>query len=365
MDKLRRLLASLSKTELRYLRAFMEALYGKGDDNKSVQVIDLWQSNPVISAEEACKTIYGTPVSAAFKMLVGRICDRVLEIYMLDIVVSKFENPADFEKQVLLRDLTFVYSLRARRLYEDAEELLHRIVRQAAAFDYFDIQSQALIILQSYAHPKVYAALSAQIRETIQKHEVEWRVFALYNEWRHYSSSAVTGISAKDTQVLATLVAQAEELLATCTTVRGQYFCLQMKDTLCQLYDDSAGSQEVLTTLYTLVETYSFLQTRERKGILMRRISELALRQSTFEVAYRRGLEAIPLHAEGSYNAIIAHISLAYSTFFTHRFEEVKQLCHKLIPACTTPKMARWGSVLQYLRACVAFLEGDFRTAHK
>ena len=90
MDRIRQLYHIFSKTEIRYLKQYLDAFHAKGA-NKSLELIEVLEKNPDITNREMAEKLYGNPKSKAFSMLKSRLYERMLET--LTLSVNFHNNP--------------------------------------------------------------------------------------------------------------------------------------------------------------------------------------------------------------------------------------------------------------------------------
>jgi hypothetical protein len=84
MDRLKSLYFSLSPSEKKSVRNYLEAFHQKGE-NKSLEFLKLLDHHPDINHESASQKLYDDPRSKAFIMMKSRLSDRLTEFLTMSV----------------------------------------------------------------------------------------------------------------------------------------------------------------------------------------------------------------------------------------------------------------------------------------
>jgi hypothetical protein len=117
MDRIRQLLQSFSKSEVKALKTYLSAFHTKGE-NKQLELINLIEKSPEITQESAARKLYDDPKSKAFIMMKARLYEKMLELISLSVFTEGKRN----DGEVLLKS----NPVEIRKLLLAGQELVRR-----------------------------------------------------------------------------------------------------------------------------------------------------------------------------------------------------------------------------------------------
>lgn len=367
MDRLRKLYHSLSKTEIRYLKSYLEAFHSKGE-NKALRLVELLESKEEVSQDEASRLLYGNPKSKAMLMLRSRLLERMLDVLTLSI--NLHGNPIYKEDPPLLETVQIfkMYSqamlLRRRGLGELAQELLEKIAKQAELQGIPEGKLLALLQMRnlSSSAQDVGWKLKIEIEEAIDQYKQDILAAGYFDEFRVIYSGK-TSSDPEKINFLKESTQQLEKELEKTYSVRAHYYYLDMMVSLHSLQLEVDSCRNVLQEQVDLVASQPGLKTSTRQGIPMLRLARLELMYGDFEAAYVASEQARRTFNSKRNNYLSASAYYLFSSIYTDRIKEVFEALQSLPPLMARKKNFPSTPIIQYLFSCAWFIMGDFKRA--
>ncbi|MEL7339412.1 MAG: hypothetical protein AAGM67_02920, partial [Bacteroidota bacterium] len=369
----KKIYASFSKTEVRYLKNYLTAFHNKGR-NKSLELIELIEKYPDWDQAKLSQHLYGDPQSKAFLMMRKRLLEKMIETLSLSI---NFHNnptfkgdPPAYESIAILKDYMYALFLRRRGLEKLAVELLERCVQKAEQFAMPEYKMLALASLRSvvtkqkeldeYLHPELEQSLTA--------YENDLFAGGIDKTFRLMTDQHPV-FDAERIQYLEEQTALLEAKLAEQDSPRARYFYLNLKLQLANGKEDYQLSTEIYQALIHHIETNKGLKSRNRLGIPYLRLASIELYQEHFHKGLEAAEEALKLFPPRKYNYLQASICKLFACCYLGLFEEAEACINSLAYFIETPPKRHLRPVLlaldwiHYFRSCLAFFRGEYRLA--
>ncbi len=367
MERLRKLYHSLSKTEVRYLKSYLEAFHSKGE-NKALKLVELLECKEEISQDEASRMLYGNPKSKAMIMLRSRLLERILDVLTLSINLHGNpiykEDPPLVEVVQIFKMYSQAMLLRRRGLNELAEELLEKIDKQSELQGIPEGKILALVQLRnmSSSPQAVGWKLKSEIEEAIAQYQRDIIAAGYFDEFRVLYSSKTSSDPEKVT-FLRKATAELESLLESKYSVRTHYYYLDMLVSLHSLLREVDVCRNVLQEQVDLVASQPGLKTSTRQGIPMIRLARLELMLGNFEAAFQAAERAKWTFNPRRNNYLSATVYYLFASIYTDRIKEVFEDLQSLPPLLERKKNFPSTPIIQYLFSCAWFTMGDFKRA--
>ncbi|MEL7535002.1 MAG: hypothetical protein AAFN10_27110 [Bacteroidota bacterium] len=373
MDRVKKIFASLSKTEIRYLKNYLTAFHNKGS-NKSLELIELIEKHPHWDQAQFSQKLYGDPQSKAFLMMRKRLLEKMMETLSLSI---NFHNnptfkgdPPAYESIAILKDYMYALFLRRRGLEKLAVELLQRCVQKADKFAMPEYKMLALASLRSVAsdQAELDQNIHPQLERALAQYENDLLAGGIDKTFRLMTDQHPV-FDEKRIQYLEEQTAFLEEKLQEIDSPRARYFFINLKLQLANGKEDYETSKAVYQELITHIENNKGLKSRNRLGIPYLRLSSIELYQENFAGGLVAAEEALKLFPARKYNYLQAAICKLFACCYLGKFEEAENCIESLAYFIETPAKRHLRPVLlaldwiHYFRSCLAFFGQDYRRA--
>ncbi|MEL6627344.1 MAG: hypothetical protein AAFO96_20325 [Bacteroidota bacterium] len=369
MDRIRQLYQVFSKTEVRYLKQYLDAFHAKGA-NKSLELIEILDKNPEITNKEMAERLYGNPKSKAFSMLKSRLYERMLET--LTLSVNFQNNPAlkedstAYESVSLSKMNTYGIMLNKRGLKNQSREMFEKIIKDADQTVLPEFNLSALISLRNLSNSfeEVEKNINPKIALAFEQYKIDamgvgmMRTFILHRgETNHPVSESLARLK-KDIKIL-------EDSLAKTYSPRADYYRLQLYYSFYAFSKDMPSVRSVLQEIIELVERYPKLSTNNRKGILLMRLSNIALNQGNYEEAIEASQKSMRMLYPKSPNYFSATILSIMAYTVTGRLSKVEELFPKIEWFIKFPQSPQQTGQFHFFKASKAYLEKDLKGAQR
>ena len=369
MDRIKNILQTLSKTEKRYVKSYLEAFHGKGD-NKALQLIKLIENNPAITQEALATKLYGKPKTKAILMLKSRLLDRILDVLTLSINLdgnAAFkEDPPALEQIHLFKAYTHAMLMRRRGLDNIAEELLQKALKQAETLSLPEGKLLSMIYLRnlSTSAQDVRWTYKKALNTAIQQYENDIIGVGFSDEFRVLHSEKSSG----DPEKIAFLREATSELelrLQKEYSVRTHYYYLSMMVATHELTHNLEAGREGLRELLDLVNTQPGLDAPSRKGVPYLRLAGLELRMGQFEAGYEAGALALSILNPHRNNYLSASVYYLFACIYTDRLDKAFETFTALEETISRKQLTQSGTIIKYLESCTFFIKNDFAAANQ
>lgn len=369
MERIKDILQTLSKTEKRYLKSYLEAFHSKGE-NKSLQLIKLIEKDPSITQDALAIKLYGKPKTKAILMLKSRLLDRILDVLTLSINLNDNpafkEDPPALEQIHLFKSYIHAMLMRRRGLDKIADELLQKALKQAELLSL--PEGKLLTITQlrnmSTSVQDVRWAYKASLDTALRQYENDMVSVGFLDEFRVMHAEKSSGDPEK-IAFLREATAALEARLQTEYSVRTHYYYLSMMVTLHELSHDLDAGRQVLRELLDLVNTQGGLNAPSRKATPYLRLAGLELRMGQFEAGYEAAQQARAILNPNRNNYLSASVYYLFGCIYTARLEEVFEALTSLVGTNSRKQFTQSGAIIKYLESCTHFMQGDFHTANR
>ncbi len=153
------LIGKLTSIEKKILLKFINISNEKASDTQSLVLIRKMMQGNDCNESNVQKLIYGKINTSAFRKLIKRLYEKVLDVILLK---QSFDNNPHFDKRIneifLLRKKLLQFDLLISRGYSDSIwSQLDKIIKQAYKYEYFDI-----LLLALYKKRRVQATILKQ-----------------------------------------------------------------------------------------------------------------------------------------------------------------------------------------------------------
>ena len=150
------LIRKLTSIEKKILLKFINISNEKASDTQSLVLIRKMMQGNDCNESNVQKLIYGKINTSAFRKLIKRLYEKVLDVILLK---QSFDNNPHFDKRIneifLLRKKLLQFDLLISRGYSDSIwSQLDKIIKQAYKYEYFDI-----LLLALYKKRRVQATI--------------------------------------------------------------------------------------------------------------------------------------------------------------------------------------------------------------
>ena len=370
MERIRAVLHSMSKTEIRYLKQYLTAFNPKGEKhNRALEFIRLLEENPEMSQDELAGKLYGSPQDKAYLMLKRRVFDKMLETLSLSVNLKNNpvfkEDPSAFKGIELKKQLSYAHLLRRRGLSFVAENVLEKCVKTAEEWDQPEVKLEALIQLRNLSQnaDSVRKVYNPAIENALQKYSTAILGVGFFDEVRSHLPNHL------DTEMLNFLTEKTsylEHALGKTYSARAHYYKLCMELILMESKEEKPiECRQILEQMIELIGKNKGLKTKNRMGVPFKQLAEIELMSYNFEAAKHAAERAMHILPKRKTNFLYAGIYKIYACIYLGEYlqakEELSNL-HWFIEHPPEPLLAGW---LKYLGACLAFLQNNLSEAYQ
>jgi hypothetical protein len=239
MDRLKSLYFSLSPSEKKSVRNYLEAFHQKGE-NKSLEFLKLLDHHPDISHESASQKLYDDPRSKAFIMMKSRLSDRLTEFLTISVnpELGKRDRDAPYYQDLIefRKSMLYATALQERHLPKLALEALENAREYAARCNAPELEVDALIRLRGLDRSTNdrFEDLSKQIQKALKQQECDINATGLMRKFMTLNGSQIGGDETRIAFLEAHLPSL-EEAIRQEYSVRADYFLQMLQVHLCYL----------------------------------------------------------------------------------------------------------------------------------
>lgn len=361
MERVKKIYHTLSKSEQRYLRTYLEAFHSKGE-NKALLLLDAIEKNPEITQSEVAEALYGDTASKAFIMMKARLLERMLDVMTLGFSLQN--NPDFRDDQPTLDTLEahkkYIHAtmLRKRGLDDLATELLKKMLKEAEELSLPELKLLALVNLRNMSSDpqEVEQELSPQIQQAFEAYEKDI-AGATYFDVHRVKYANRSADDAVEIQFLEKAVKDLCQRNETASSPRSLYYMLNLEVVWHQLTHHFEASRDALDRLIALITSSKALNVKSRKSIPFLRKASVELRVQNFEEAYQAAVQAKAIIDPRRLNYLSASIAMMYAAIYTNRLGELRNLLKSINQQLSEKQRNQSGDIIHYLEACAWFME--------
>ncbi|TAE57475.1 MAG: hypothetical protein EAZ89_03905 [Bacteroidetes bacterium] len=368
MDTIRKLYHSFSKSEVRYLRDYLNAFHHKGD-NKSLELIAALEKYPDISNREMATLLYGDPQSKAFIMLKSRLVEKMLETLSLSANLQNNplfrDDPASSEAIRLHKEIINATVLRRRGLNDLAIEILTDAAEQARKQGMPELRLTALVHLRnmSKSAEEVTGPLRAAIHEARDAYLSDLEGIELYDEYHVMMIGHHHTLTDERVREFEARLPELRARLETHYSPRAHYYSLVCQQYINDHFERLDASRQTFEELLNLLNREPGLGQRNRMGTPWFQLAQIEIKLRHFG----KGLEALEqcleYFAPKKSNAVSASIYKAFAQIYLGDAEgAVLTLGNLKWFTQDFPKDPKSG-IISYLYTCTYFLTQKYKEA--
>jgi hypothetical protein len=181
------LIDKLNEEEKKSLIKYLKYYSSRNNFSKGEKLLRMISKNKNLKVVDLQMQLYGKVNDVAFKKLVERLKDKILEVLIFNSNISKryytdrVRVIFDLKKKLIQCDILSLKGLR-----DDGDILCKKIISKAEQYELFDILMSALIIRQRFVNIRKKSKIVKEIQEKIQ--ETENKQKAILNTQLIYNS---------------------------------------------------------------------------------------------------------------------------------------------------------------------------------
>lgn len=369
MDRIRQLYGTFNKSEVRALKNLLGQTTKKGE-NKPMELLQMLEADPNLSAEEAAIKLYRDPRSKAFLMMKSRLFHRMTEVLgvMADFEV-KDSSDAYFKVQLEYRKAMMMATvLRSRRLstlaipiLEDALALARKAVNPEWELDALN-QIRGI----NQGTQEEIDALIVEIGHALQRTERDVNASALYMR-------LIKGFRATPPQEMPKLIAyyeqQLDELdiaLQHCHSVRADYFRHKLRYKLHKIQGQIEPCRVSLQKAIEILEQQEGLRNNERLAAPYSELGEVEMRLKNYEGGLKAYQVAETYVTPSSLQHLLILTPVFYGLVVTGRLDEAEATCKRIeeiFPQIKVMYSIAISNEIAYLKSALAYARGNLQEA--
>ncbi len=369
LEHIRRIYATMSKGEKRYLRNFLEAFHVKGE-NTALKLLEILDKGPLLKQSEISAQLYGDPKSKGFLMLKARFMERMMEVLALSINLennpSIREDRAGYAAIEIQKQLVYTVVLRRRGLYDLSREILNKCIKQAEACGFPEYQLMGFIALRNLAVSSSVSDVQSyaiKIQDTLNSFTTDLLASEIFDTYQAHlqESGGNVEVAGRYLQEKESLL---EEALNQHYSTRAHYYHLSLLVTQAQGDKDYFKARDLLQDLADLLETNKHIASKNRLGTTYLRLAAIELQTFQFENGYRSAKMAAATYPKEKTNFLIASTYLIFACLYRHQYSEAQRVLDSLSVLRSRKRGGTFLDLVLYLESCLAYLNGNFKLAY-
>jgi hypothetical protein len=370
MDRVKTLYFSLSSSEKKALRSYLEAFHQKGE-NKPVEFLKLIDREPEVSHENSAKQLYGDPKSKAFIMMKSRLFERLMEFTALasngDSVKRDRDNPYHQDLIEFRRCMLFASALQERQLSGLAFEYLEKARELAARCNTPELEVDVLLRIRGLDRSGTdrFEELSVQIQKALKQQECDINATGLMRKFLTLNGSQIGGNEDRIAFLEAHLPGL-EDSIRQVYSARADYFLQMLKVHLCYLNRRFEEGRAYAKRALELLMEYEGIRSPLRMADSWFQLGRLELEDGCFEDALVSLEKARSYQTEESRAYLTISVLLLYCRLHRKEHREAQQLMDHLrngAAARTLEQSPLNKGIFTYLTACLQFMRGQLQDA--
>lgn len=370
MDRVKQVYASLSASERKGVRTYLEAFHIKGE-NKPLELLKLIEKNPAITHDQAASKLYNDPRSKAFIMMKGRLLEKMVEFLPLSVNPdsSNRDDAAPFHDDLVeFRSLMLkATEMQKRQLGTLALEYLEQARVVAARCNSSELEVDAMLRLRGLDRTGLakFEELSIDIQKALVKQESEINAGGLMRKFLALHGSHFT----PEEEIIAFLethISELEEMIRQAYSPKADYFLQMLKLHLCVLLQTYEPGKEALDKVTQLLRNYDGIRSPLRLGDSWIQLSRLELstgRAAEAIVSIGKAQELLKPTARAQVNIawlkVCAYFCLKQHDKVAEVLDYLKQ--EPLGQVIRNNMLAR--GLMSYYSACLAHAADDYQAA--
>jgi hypothetical protein len=363
MDRIKQIYQTLSKSEVKALKAFLEMIHSKGE-NKPLELILAIEKKPGLTAEVASEKLYGDSKSKAFIMMKARLHDRILDfLCFLASNDSLAPNERYFDNHIRYRKAALqAIVLRDRKLRNLAIPVLQDAVDFARKCQAPEWELDALNQLRSINRPtlEVFEDLTQQLGTALSQVEVELNATGLYAKYLYLNSNRTQ--LEKGIEFLARHTPELESAIQQTYSPKADFFLQMMRFHLSSYYQEYGESRKILQKWIDLLKQYPGLQTENRIHEPFYQLGAVELKLGNYDASIHAFQNIINAHSIGERNRYRTMTMLLYPILAKNDLLRGAEIVAELdgMPE-PNPLYAdeKFISIYLYLKACHLYQKRD------
>ncbi len=368
MNRLRKLYASFTRAEIRYLKGILTALHHKGD-NKALELVRLMEKDPDSGNREMAKKLYGDPRSKAFSMLKSRVFDLMLEVPTLSINLRNNaeikEDPEAFQPILVQKLILQANFLKRRGQQELALELFEKADKLSEEYGLQGERLSALISMQNMSRSEsdFYESLSPRIEDAREKYLTDMMAINFFDKYRLKRSSR-SSVPEEEIDFLHKSIGELEKRLINFPSPRATYYCNSLKFDLAFHLKDYESCRKMLKNLDQIFRQYPGLGSAYRLAVPYIKLAVIETNTHNYEEGFRAGKEAQELLNPKRFNYLVAVLYKTYASIYLQRWEEALKDLASLGWFEENYKGLEVG-IAKYLESCIYYFQKEYALAYQ
>jgi hypothetical protein len=369
MDRVKTLYFSLSASEKKALRSYLEAYHQKGE-NKPLEFIKLIDREPEVSHEASAKLLYGDAKSKAFIMMKGRLFDRLMEFTALsmsqDSVKRDRDNPYHQNLIEFRRNMLYASTLQERQLTGLAVEYLEKARELAARCNTPELEVDVLLRIRGLdKSTDRFEALSVEIQKALKQQECDINATGLMRKYLTWNGSSMGGNEERIAFLEAHLPGL-EDAIRQVYSPRADYFLQMLQVHLCYATRRFEEGRTYAKQALHLLMQYDGIRSLVRIADSWFQLGRLELEDGGFEEALISLDKARSYQTEESRAYLSISLLLLYCRLHRRELKEAQELMDHIrasAAARTVEQNTLNKGLFTYLAACLQFMRGQLQDA--
>ena len=369
MERIKSLLGTFSKAEVRILKKYLTAFHTKGENNP-LKLIEMISKKPAITAEEASKRLYGDEKTKAFIMMKSRLYEKMLEVLIMSVnngTNRKFDQKMSQFNLNMRKNMLFAFKLKERGLNHSAEELLQKIRKTAIENGSPEMELQTLYRLREiYARNKddQFEHLTEQINSALRRHEIDIYLSGISNRYSFHSDKR-RGQEGEMVEFLEKHLPVAEKMIKKTFSEKAWYSLLLLKIYYYNLVNNVKACEETIKEMKELLDNSTSNQVSPRMAMPYYQFGALSLKTRQYKKAFKAFSSAKQFFEPNQNNYFQVSILEIRSLLLDKNLEVAESLIQAL---SENPHLAKSTYHSAYFKLQIAFfhfLNGEPKEAWK
>ena len=367
---LKQVVANMKPHEIKVAQKFIVAFYSTNsrNSNKSLKLFRLIHKKPDISLEEAKQLVSKTSNKASFRRLVVRLCEKLMEVIVLDHTIHK---QGTFSKSLLTRmeiqkKINQSIIFRTRGLSELSYDYLEQVIEKAKMYELYDELVTALVFKQQLEGLSKGGKAFYRYNEDIDFFNRCRQAFNNAENWyyRHFLEVDASGLNNDKLGLLTEAIAELEEEYEYTNSARVGFFLYTLKMEYFLVVEEYQISCETGIKLAKLIQENPSIYSKGKLGITYSNLSDNELFVHDFESSIEHSKLGQKLFGLKGFNFEVTKEVEFRAHYYNGDSEQAYRVISELLEI-TDPKANSFHySKRAYLKACVLFLQGEYRKSY-
>ncbi len=366
-DDLKKIVGKLTEEEFRNELSLINVR----PDKKSyyIQLIELVKEFPEIDAQEAQKHLYGRAKSIAFRQMVHRSKERLLDCLLLKDSIEKSPYYDDRAKEILiLRKRLMQYDiLNLRNLNDISIRFINKIIYKAKLFEYYDV-----LVIALYKKLRISLFISTKEDYSLQYKEIEHyedcRV--TFHKSEIYTRRLLWHVNSKENLIAHKKKLQLNiiELEADVVRTRSKsilYNLLILKVENNDMLEQYEVSKVIWRKIIGLLESNKHLNSMYGQGTAFINLGTVELRLFNFELAHDHFRKAFYFLKYLEPNKCVVYQSQFLLAFYSADTKNIEHFIDILNTYLYSGILVHYfAATVRYHNACLRFIQQDYPSSY-